>query len=489
MISNRVADMLRDLFRGEQGQGEARMVGEVLGTDGDGTTWVHVLGGAERTPVSSTSVQLSNGDLVNLYVGDGRAEVVGNRSDPAPTTNQLTKVRKATAQASAIATEANEVASATSQHFWTDGGGVHVTLRQQEDWEESPEGPNTLINSLGQLLRIGLNNLVSYTQGATAFYDGLGNTAANIVARYGRDGAVVGYEDETHASVEPSRFGIMSGDDRIYEVKYEGELVSIYGGGTTHAAGTSYTNAYVEALCRRLNDGYTVDLDTMKVLLPNGLDSGMTVTLSSGDIYDVLDSDGEQFDSGSYAGILYGSTLELFSPNVVMTPAAEDKGAPIHEEMGGVALDFADSRMSVKGDTSLDGDLSVGGGMTVAGHDSPIGTLLTADETVSVSNNRGTAICSLTLGVGTWFVEGNVGFAENATGRRVVDLATGSGSVTDAVLRQTGNTTTAVSGGVTALHTTWTTARSSQTTIYLNAYQNSGAALSVTGYIRALRIQ
>ena len=271
-------------------------------------------------------------------------------------------------------------------------------------------------------------------------------------------------------------------------MKYEGELVSIYGGGIGAAAGTDYTNAYIEALCARLNDGYTVDLTTMKVLLPNGLDSGMTVTLSSGDTYDVLDSDGEQFDSGSYAGILYGSTDELFSPDFVMTPAAEDKGAPIHEELGGVALDFADGRMSVNGDTSIDGDVSVGGGITVASHTSPIGTMLTDSDTVSVLNNSGTSIASVTLDPGTWSIEGNVGFAENSTGRRVIDLATGSGSVTDAVLRQTGESKQAVSGGITASHTGWITTRTSRTTVYLNVYQNSGAALSVTGYIRAVRI-
>jgi hypothetical protein len=107
---------------------------------------------------------------------------------------------------------------------------------------------------------------------------------------------------------------------------------------------------------------------------------------------------------------------------------------------------------------------------------------------MSVPNNSGTAVCSVVLDPGTWAIEGNVGFAGNATGRRIIDLATGSGSVTDAVLRQTGESKQAVSGGITASHTGWITTRSSRTTVYLNAYQNSGGALSVTGYIRAVRI-
>ena len=349
-------------------------------------------------------------------------------------------------------------------------------------------GCKALLAGNGMSIFDGSGMIVASYGAETAFYDGLGSAAANVIAKFGRQGARIGYEGETHVNVEPTRFGILNGADRLYEVKYEGELVSIYGGGIGAAAGTDYTNAYVEALCARLNDGYTVDLTTMKVLLPNGLDSGMTVVHSFDDIYDVLDSDGEPFDSGSYAGIMYGSTDVLFTTNLVMTPAAEDKGAPIHEELGGVALDFADGRMSVNGDTSIDGDVSVSGGITVASHTSPIGTMLTDSDTVSVLNNSGTSIASVTLDPGTWSIEGNVGFAENSTGRRVIDLATGSGSVTDAVLRQTGESKQAVSGGITASHTGWITTRTSRTTVYLNVYQNSGAALSVTGYIRAVRI-
>jgi len=372
----------------------------------------------------------------------------------------------------------------TSAGLWVLPSGIG----QASDAQHAA-GYKALLASNGMSIFDGSGMIVASYGAETAFYDGLGSAAANVIAKFGRQGARIGYEGETHVNVEPTRFGILNGSDRLYEVKYEGELVSIYGGGIGAAAGTDYTNAYIEALCARLNDGYTVDLTTMKVLLPNGLDSGMTVTLSSGDTYYVLDSDGEQFDSGSYAGILYSSTYELFSPNLVMTPAAEDPGAPIHEELGGVALDFADGRMSVNGDTSLDGDVSVSGGITVASHTSSIGTMLTDSATVSVLNNSGTAICSVVLDPGTWAIEGNVGFAENATGRRIIDLATGSGSVTDAVLRQTGESKQAVSGGITASHTGWTTKRTAQTTIYLNCYQDSGAALSVTGYIRAMRIQ
>ena len=140
------------------------------------------------------------------------------------------------------------------------------------------------------------------------------------------------------------------------------------------------------------------------------------------------------------------------------------------------------------------GDLSLAtasNGNAITDLHANLGAITAANGTVSVKSggSTGTAICSVTLDEGTWLIEGNASFARNATGRRIIDLATGSGSVTDAVLRQTGESKQAVSGGITASHTGWTTKRTSQTTVYLNCYQDSGAALSVTGYIRAMRIQ
>lgn len=138
------------------------------------------------------------------------------------------------------------------------------------------------------------------------------------------------------------------------------------------------------------------------------------------------------------------------------------------------------------------GDLSLAtasNGNAITDLHANLGAITAANDTVSVASGTGTAICSVTLEAGTWVIEGNVAFARNGTGRRIADLATGSGSVSSGVIAQTGVEVPAVSGGYTALHTTWQTKRTAQTTIYLNCYQDSGAALSVTGYIRAMRIQ
>lgn len=138
------------------------------------------------------------------------------------------------------------------------------------------------------------------------------------------------------------------------------------------------------------------------------------------------------------------------------------------------------------------GDLSLAtasNGNAITDLHANLGAITAANDTVSVASGTGTAICSVTLEAGTWLIEGNVAFASNGTGRRIADLATGSGSVSAGVIAQTGVEVPAVSGGLTALHTGWMTKRTAQTIICLNAYQNSGAELSVTGYLRAMRIQ
>lgn len=111
--------------------------------------------------------------------------------------------------ASQAALDAQAVANAVSQHFWTDGNGAHITDVTKEEWS-SPLSPsyqsgfNSLWNSLGMLFRNAMKNLVSITSSAVAFFDGSGNGADNIVASFGSDGAVVGREGEAHTTISPT---------------------------------------------------------------------------------------------------------------------------------------------------------------------------------------------------------------------------------------------------------------------------------------------
>jgi len=141
-------------------------------------------------------------------------------------------------QAEAVAEEAKEAAEgAGTQYFWQNdsdaetygGAGVHVTNDRKDDWVEavaddfsdlSDNHPyhNILINSLGILLRRALNNLVTITRNAIAFYDGEGNAASNVVATFGASGAQIGKSTSQHAVVDANGLAVYNGDGTIARV-------------------------------------------------------------------------------------------------------------------------------------------------------------------------------------------------------------------------------------------------------------------------------
>ena len=107
---------------------------------------------------------------------------------------------------------------------------------------------------------------------------------------------------------------------------------------------------------------------------------------------------------------------------------------------------------------------------------------------VSVPTATGKAIASLSLAAGQWVVHGCVNFVSNATGRRMVNLSTVSGDASGASSRQSWVMVNATSGASTHLMSVFDYNVGSTTTVYLNAWQNSGGALNCTGLIRALRV-
>lgn len=133
-----------------------------------------------------TSVAVSEGDEVMVTVFGG-----GTMKAPVVTSNPGwgDAIEGRVASATEVADAAQAVAEAVNQHFFADTNGIHVTEATQEDWDANHTGANVLINSIGQLFRDGLNNLLTLTteNGARALtiWDGLGNAASNIVARFG----------------------------------------------------------------------------------------------------------------------------------------------------------------------------------------------------------------------------------------------------------------------------------------------------------------
>lgn len=78
---------------------------------------------------------------------------------------------------------AQEVATATAQHFWTDADGAHIS----SEAGNAAGARNSLWNSLGMLFRAAANNLLAIVTGSDPgvdIYDGAGNAEANVVARF-----------------------------------------------------------------------------------------------------------------------------------------------------------------------------------------------------------------------------------------------------------------------------------------------------------------
>ena len=214
-----------------------RASGTVSRVDKDGTVYAVLESGIE-TVVEGLTASVSPGDTVSVTVEDGHAEVLGNYTDPSAGVAYVRKVEgiateagetanaavDSAAAARQVADEANKVAQATNQHFFADTNGAHITDVTQDEWAQavadnfSDYDPDTkpyhnqLLNSLGILLRTALNNLVSITRSAIAFYDGTGNTASNIVARFGSAGAQIGQESDCHVELDADSLNFVSGN-------------------------------------------------------------------------------------------------------------------------------------------------------------------------------------------------------------------------------------------------------------------------------------
>lgn len=212
-------------------------------TDPDGTSWVRLAGSDTDTPVNGgMTVDASEGDTVTVRQDGTRLYVMGNGTTPAVGHRQVTQIVQpvqeavtnivgsvSTAIAQSVAAQkiseaVAAIAEATSQHFWADDSGAHVTQVTREQWED-PEGegyhsgPNVLINSVGQLFRDGLNNLLTLTTegGARALtiWDGLGNAASNVRAVIGET-ITLGGASESHAEIDSDSLQFVDGSGETF---------------------------------------------------------------------------------------------------------------------------------------------------------------------------------------------------------------------------------------------------------------------------------
>ena len=337
-------------------QRKGRTLATVTRIDPDGTTWVTTDGDGEA-PAVGVAAGVAVGDTVALEWDGATMGIRANVSDPAPTGAVVRHAQR-------VASAAQKVAEAVNQHFFTDTHGIHVTEATQEDWEQSHTGPNVLINSIGQLFRDGLNNLLTMTteNGARALtiWDGLGNNAANVLAVFGEI-VRIGRANAAHVDVSETSMSIMQDSDRLYEVAADGISVNVYAGGSTKAAGVNYTAAYEVALLDWLNRNCTVS-DGI-IYDSNDTDTGMTV----GAINNVMDPSGNPYSTAYVEGIYYSPSTGKFYDLPQLVAMAEVPTAPTHVEMGGVGIDMANSELGVISDNltlSKGGDLEITGALT-----------------------------------------------------------------------------------------------------------------------------
>lgn len=135
----------------------------------------------------------------------------------APTAAVSVTVSEGVESVAAIAQQALDVAEATGQHFWPDDDGIHVTEVTEDEWKDK-EGPhfhsgmNVLINSLGQLFRDGLNNLLAIGSSGLAIYDGQGSASSNVMFEFSKTESKTGTEadgiTETYYNVETDNPGM-----------------------------------------------------------------------------------------------------------------------------------------------------------------------------------------------------------------------------------------------------------------------------------------
>ena len=113
-----------------------------------------------------------------------------------------------------------------------------------------------------------------------------------------------------------------------------------------------------------------------------------------------------------------------------------------------------------------------------------LGAIETKDATnVTLPNATFVTLTSMTLSPGTYILTGNVNFDQNTSGIRITMIDTEETS-------QNGQTNSTLATGRATLEYVRIISISSQTTIYLRAYQNSGATMNgVSAVLKTMKIK
>lgn len=230
-------------------------------------------------------------------------------------------------------------AAKTADNFMTaDGAGIMIADRRNGENQapSNPTGRNVLID----------NDSVDVRDGK------------KVLASFGEE-TVIGEEESFHNRIKSDSYAIMNGDDRLFEVETDGTFTSVYMGGSTKAAGVSYSNAFVESVYNYLSNSCSVvfEDDVYIIYSPEGEQTGYTldepITTSTWKYANVLDSSGGTFGSGKYKGIWYilesydEFPAERFQLNWKINPASEIPNAPGIMSFGATSIMARDGIMDI----------------------------------------------------------------------------------------------------------------------------------------------
>ena len=180
----------------------------------------------------TTSPSVRAGETVAVQVVNGVPQVIAAAGSGDRQSENIEEafdnIELANVAIEATATVANEVkaiAEATNQHFWHNDTGAYVTFISQDDWlnaqaagfpdiSDTNAYSNLLMTALGMILRSGNTNLTAWSESAVSFYDGQGNDAENIIARYGAVGIQLG-SSELYLLISNNRISFMKGTEEL----------------------------------------------------------------------------------------------------------------------------------------------------------------------------------------------------------------------------------------------------------------------------------
>ena len=120
-------------------QAQTSMPATYQGKDAEGKAWVLLPGATSPTPVKRMAVEAKQGDTVSVTVGNGRATVDSNISNPSAGLAGVKKVEKTANDAKSTAVQAIDYASAAQAAALAASQGAETAAAKAEEAQESAD--------------------------------------------------------------------------------------------------------------------------------------------------------------------------------------------------------------------------------------------------------------------------------------------------------------------------------------------------------------